>query len=171
MANSYIVPVGSINSNGYFFPTTQCGNGRAVDWASIGFTDGEGEAYPTGGGVSLSGNGVRWKGTDSGWLNQNNCISDVIFTSNRIYFKASGNKGNAKVTLTNNGTNVWTWHIWCTDQPGTVSIKSKTSGNTYSVMDRNMGAIRSNSSNLEIVSEGEECTGLYYPFGFPFGYS
>lgn len=171
MANSYIVNTSSIDSDGYFFPTIQCGNGRAVDWASIGFTDGEGEAYPTGGGVSLSGNGVKWKGTNSNWLNQNNCISDVFFANNRIYFKASGAKGNAKVTLTNNGTEVWTWHIWCTDQPGTISIKSKTSGNTYSVMDRNMGAITNGATNLEIVSEGEECAGLYYPFGFPFGYT
>ena len=157
MANSYIVPMGSIDSDGYFFPTTQCGNGRECDWTSIGFTDGEGEAYPTGGGHTLSGNGVVVT------LNQNNCISDVIFATNRIYFKATGNKGNAKLTLTNNGTYVWTWHIWCTNQPGTVSGIGK--GNKYTVMDRNLGAYD------EINYYSEEGCGLYYPFGSPIGFT
>lgn len=162
MANSYIVPMGSIDSDGYFFPTTQCGNGRECDWVSIGFTDGEGEAYPTGGGHTLSGNGVAVT------LNQNNCISDVFFSSNRIYFKATGNKGNAKLTLTNNGTYVWTWHIWCTNEPGTISGIGKGT-NKYTVMDRNLGAY--DECTLPNYYYSEEACGLYYPFGSPIGFT
>ncbi|MBR3743499.1 MAG: fimbrillin family protein [Bacteroidales bacterium] len=50
LANCYIVNTNSVDADGYFFPTNIAGNGRAVDWASIGFTDGVSEAYPTGGG-------------------------------------------------------------------------------------------------------------------------
>ena len=146
-----------MNSNGtYFFPTHIAGNGRSVDWASIGFNETENDAYPLGGSSTLSGNGVEVI------LNQNNCISDVIFSSNRIYFKASGNKGNAKVTLTNNGVRVWTWHIWCTNTPDTYSVHG------YTVMDRNLGAISSGSNGEDSI---EESTGFYYPYGSPIGFT
>ena len=142
----------------YYLPTHIAGNGlsSATNWASIGFNETENDAYPTGGGYSLSGNGVEVI------LNQNSCISDVIFSSNRIYFKASGSKGNAKVTLTNNGVRVWTWHLWCTDEPATYII------NGYSVMDRNMGAI---TRHGEGFSTFQEMTGFYYPYGYPIGFT
>lgn len=156
-SNSYIVNINSIDSDGYYFPASQAGNGRAVDWAGIGFNDSDDECYPrnAGGndGVRFSGNGVEII------LNQNSCISDVIFSSNRIYFKASGNRGNAKVTLTNNGTRVWTWHIWCTDEPGTYSVHG------YTVMDRNLGAYD------EIRYANDMSSGFYYPYGSPFGFT
>lgn len=156
-ANSYIVNIYSIDNDGYFLPTHIAGNGRAVDWAGIGFIDDENEAYPTGGGFSLSGNGVEVI------LNENESnqpvIQDVIFSSNRIYFKATGRRGNAKVTLTNNGTRVWTWHIWCTDTPSTYTVGS------YTVMDRNLGAWD------EIRYCTDQACGLYYPYGSPIGFT
>ncbi|MBO4417214.1 MAG: hypothetical protein J5801_03725 [Bacteroidales bacterium] len=158
-SNSYIIDTDDINPDGYKFYTGLAGNGKEVDWASIGFADGEGEAYPTGGGCDLSGNGVEIT------LNQNNCVSNVFFSGDWIYFKATGNKGNAKLTLTNNGTKVWTWHIWCTSQPNTINITSKTSGKTYAVMDRNLGAYD------EINYYSEQGCGLYYPFGSPIGFT
>ena len=147
----------SIDSDGYYLPTHIAGNGRAVSWSSIGFVgNGTGTyAYPYGGGYSLSGNGVAVT------LNQNSCVSDVFFANNRIYFKASGAKGNAKLTLTYNGDKVWTWHIWCIDAPGTATV------NGYTVMDRNMGAM---TKGVEGVGS-EEMTGFFYPFGYPFGFT
>ena len=162
-ANCYIVNTNAVNPAGYKFVTTVAGNGHGVDWSSIGFADNENEAYPTGGGAALAGNGVEII------LNQNNCVSDVYFYDNKIYFKATGSEGNAKLTLTNNGTRVWTWHIWCTDQPGTVTIPSKVTSNTsYAVMDRNIGAI---TAGREGESQAEEMYGFYYPFGHYIGFT
>ena len=162
-ANCYIVNTNAVNPAGYKFVTTVAGNGHGVNWSSIGFADNENEAYPTGGGSSLSGNGVEII------LNQNNCVSDVYFQDNKIYFKATGAEGNAKLTLTNNGTRVWTWHIWCTDQPGTVTIPSKVTSNTsYAVMDRNIGAI---TAGREGESQAEEMYGFYYPYGHYIGFT
>ncbi|MBO4417217.1 MAG: fimbrillin family protein [Bacteroidales bacterium] len=162
-ANSYIVNVGSINSDGYMFTANVAGNGNAPNWASIGFTDGEGEAYPTGGGSSISGNGVEII------LNQNSCINNVFYDNGKIYFKASGNKGNAKLTLTNNGTRVWTWHIWCTNQPSTINITSKVNSHVYAVMDRNLGAY--DECTLPNYYYSEEACGLYYVYGHYIGFT
>ena len=162
-ANCYIVDVDNINTEGYYFDCTVAGNGQTVNFAGKGFTDGEAEAYPTGGVSTISGNGAAIK------LNQNNCISDLAFDAQTgtISFKATGVKGNAKVSLTNGGTVIWTWHIWCTDMPGTVHYNSKHwTGWKYEIMDRNMGAT-TNAASTDI----DAMCGLYYQYGTPFGFT
>lgn len=156
-ANCYIVnTAGTINQNGYCFDCTIAGNGQTVDWASVGFVGAEYQAYPTGGGSTLAtSSSVYTK------FNQNNCISDLRIENGMICFKASGAEGNAKVVL----DDVWVWLIWCTDQPGTVSFTNN--GTTFSVMDRNIGAI----TNVADASNVENMYGLYYQFGNPIGYT
>ena len=65
--------------------------------------------------------------------------------TNTISFKSNGTEGNALVTLSKNDftgkTIVWSWLLWCTDQPEDIYIPSgDEAGHTYVVTDRVMGA-------------------------------
>ena len=87
-------------------------------------------------------------------------ITDVKIIDSFICFtKPSFNKGNAVISLSKDGTIVWSWHIWTTDTPNRV----KSDSGLY-WMDRNLGATS--------TSAGDENTyGLLYipgnPFPFP----
>ena len=161
MANSYIVS----SSGNYFFSTKFIGNGAAPS----GWTDIAISKYPSL--SSRDGNYGYWVYGDDVevTLNQNNCIRDVVYSSDRIFFKATGNKGNAKVTLKNNGARIWTWHIWCTDQPATIT-NIGTGSTKYTILDRNLGAYRLNNDTDKNYCNDEDC-GFYYPFGSPIGFT
>lgn len=158
-ANSYIVATNeTINSNGYRFRVNQAGDGIVPDWSDNNYKTNL--AYPAGGNsAALSGNGV------SETLNQNGCVSDMFYYNNYIYFKATGSEGNAKLTLTNNGNGVWTWHIWCTDRPSDKSGIG-TGSTKYTIMDRNLGAIVNGADG-----NNEYMSGFYYTYGHYLGFS
>ena len=158
-ANTYIVDVDDVNALGYYFDATKAGNGESFTnsyYSNCGITTG----YPASG--DISGAGVK-----AIWI-ENNCISDLAYdaTNNTITFKASGSKGNAKVTLTTGadgtGDGVWTWLIWCTDVPQTVAYHNSTTGFDFTVLDRNIGAITGGPST-DIHAQ----VGMYYQFGRP----
>ena len=154
-ANSYIVS----EAGDYYFDATVAGNGVVnAAFSAWTFTSNADQMYPLNTSV-IAGNGARLN-----WA-QNGCISDVAYDTdnNTITFKASGAKGNAKVTLTNGGSDVWTWHIWCTDEPSTATF-SNTHG-TWKVMDRNLGAITTEPGYTDAQY------GLYYQFGNPIPYT
>ena len=159
-ANTYIVDVDNINADGYYFNATVAGNGVAMPDLQSDYGFGA-NIYPS---TAISNCAIS--GT---WakvmLNQNNCISDVSYSDGTISFKATGNEGNAKITLVNgaddNDNYVWTWIIWCTDQPGIVKVKD------YWVLDRNIGA----TTNAPDASNPQAMYGLYYEFGNPIGYT
>ncbi|MBQ7253313.1 MAG: hypothetical protein IJS30_01400, partial [Bacteroidales bacterium] len=155
-ANTYIV-----SEPGYYsINATIAGNGKKVSWDS-GFASSAYPEYNARTGVKkLSGDGVEIT------LNQNNCVSNVSFEDGQILFKATGRKGNAKLTLTNGGDVVWTWVIWCTDEPTTLPFTFE--GITYNLMDRNLGAT---SDGSVLPNSIEEVAGLYYQFGNPIGYT
>ena len=156
-ANSYIVATNeTINTNGYRFRVNQAGDGIVPDWSDDTFK--ANYAYPAGPSATLSGNGVVET------LNQNGCVSNVFYYNNYIYFQATGNEGNAKLSLTYNGSPVWTWHIWCTDRP---SEKRVGTGSTkYTILDRNMGAIEGKADG-----NNEYMSGFYYTYGHYLGFS
>ncbi|MBO4557345.1 MAG: hypothetical protein J5693_01905 [Bacteroidales bacterium] len=91
-------------------------------------------------------------------LNQNGMISNVRLSGGKIYFHASGVKGNASISVSNNRYVIWSWHIWCTDMP-----RERTHTNPdmlqFTVLDRNLGAISANPA------DGEDTYGLYYQWG------
>ena len=64
--------------------------------------------------------------------------------TNVISFKSNGHEGNALVTLSKHDfdtkTIVWSWLLWCTDQPDVISLKHATNNNLYKIMDRMLGA-------------------------------
>ena len=151
-ANSYIV-----SAEGYYsINATVAGNGKAVPWEKAAFAS---LAYPNT--STLTGNGVEVI------LNQNGCVSNVSYKDGKILFKATGNEGNAKLTLTNSGVRVWTWHIWCTDAPSALAFYVESADMVFHIMDRNMGAISDGSDNATC----EELSGLYYQYGNPIGYT
>ncbi|MBO4416582.1 MAG: hypothetical protein J5801_00510 [Bacteroidales bacterium] len=157
-ANTYIV-----SERGYYsIDATIAGNGArtSIDFnarpASIVYpewTKRKGISDFTGDGVEVT-------------LNQNDCVSNVSYEDGKILFKATGREGNAKLTLTYGGECVWTWVIWCTDAPATLPFTID--GNTYNIMDRNLGAL---SNGSVLPTSIEEVCGLSYQFGNPLGYT
>ncbi|MBR3743535.1 MAG: fimbrillin family protein [Bacteroidales bacterium] len=156
-ANTYIV-----SEPGYYsFDATIAGNGKKVSWVAAFASYAYPEYSARTGLKKFTGDGVEVI------LNQNNCVSDVSFEDGRILFKATGAKGNAKLTLTNGGARVWTWVIWCTDEPSVHAI-TVDDVVTYHIMDRNLGAT---SSGSVLPNSIEDVAGLYYQYGNPLGYT
>ncbi len=156
-ANTYIV-----SEPGYYsFDATIAGNGKKVSWLAAFASYAYPEYSARTGLKKFTGDGVEVI------LNQNNCVSDVSFEDGRILFKATGAKGNAKLTLTNGGARVWTWVIWCTEEPSVHAI-TVDDVVTYHIMDRNLGAT---SSGSILPNSIEEVAGLYYQYGNPIGYT
>ena len=163
-ANTYIVDVDNINEAGYYFDATVAGNGQEV---SLGLN--AAMVWPENGSKDLVGGCHALIK-----MNQNNCISDVEYdaTNNTIKFKATGAKGNARITLLNNTEDdndyyLWNWTIWCTDMPGTVTFTTPTTGLSCTIMDRNLGAI----TNGKDLTNPENMYGLYFMQGDPLGYT
>lgn len=90
------------------------------------------------------------------WAEQAGMINNLYYNpeTNKISFTTNGTEGNALVVLNNNtddGKNcLWTWHIWITDSPKVLKVKGggSSSGNTYYLMDRVLGATWAPSSTL-----------------------
>ena len=90
------------------------------------------------------------------WAEQAGMINNLYYNpeTNKISFTTNGTEGNALVVLNNNtddGKNcLWTWHIWITDSPKVLQVKGggSSSGNTYYLMDRVLGATWAPSSTL-----------------------
>ena len=92
-------------------------------------------------------------------LNQNNVISDVNFCGGKIYFRTSEALGNAQVAVYDDaGEVLWSWHIWRTDAPSTVTYTNRDQI-SWTVLDRNLGAISANPA------DAEKTFGLYYQWG------
>lgn len=89
-------------------------------------------------------------------------ISDVSYADGNVTFTAGATEGNAVIAAVNTqGTVVWVWHIWLTDQPSVMVYP-----NGCSVMDRNLGAVSANEA------DGRDTWGLTYQYGrnVPFYY-
>lgn len=85
----------------------------------------------------------------------NSIISSVSFESGSVYFMTTGNLGNALIGVKDaSGTILWSWHIWSTQNISTVTWYSKDQ-----VMDRDLGARKASSSNVEDIR------GLFYQWG------
>ena len=112
------------------------------------------------------------------WSDRAKLITDVNYdaATGTVSFKyAGGNaEGNAMVSVFNAEHNaLWTWHIWCTDQPEVVAIKNRTNptNKTHRIMDRNLGATYAPKSVAEATSIDQDkataAMGLYYQYGRP----
>lgn len=84
-------------------------------------------------------------------------IISVNTDGDYVYFtKPNYNKGNAMISITDDkGNIIWSYHIWCTDEPQTTSV------NGVEWMDRNLGA-------TDIIPNSSNVYGLLYNPGNPF---
>ena len=89
-------------------------------------------------------------------------VSEVnLIEGGRVVFEASGNPGNALIAVKDaDETILWSWHIWSTDIPKDQVYKNQT--DSYIVMDRNLGALRSDRGKED---QWKESQGLLYQWG------
>ena len=112
------------------------------------------------------------------WSDRAKVITNVNYdaATGTVSFKYDGGnkEGNVMVSVFDaNHNSIWTWHIWCTDQPEAIKIKNNgTPTDKYHViMDRNIGATYAPKSLEEAAGiSAENATktlGLYYQYGRP----
>ena len=89
------------------------------------------------------------------WTDSEGLVSEVALDkeSGDISFTAGEGKGNTLVALMKDGVIVWSWHIWVTDAPQTMTYKN---GTVF--MDRNLGAVGTTVG-------GTDAYGMYYQWG------
>lgn len=87
-----------------------------------------------------------------------------------VSFKYAGGsaKGNALVAVFNaNHEVIWSWHIWCTDEPGYVKVALPNT--THIILDRNLGATYTPKTVEEATNISTDnataAMGLYYQYG------
>ena len=112
------------------------------------------------------------------WSDRAGLISNVNYdaATGTVSFKYDGGnkEGNAMVSVFDaNHNSIWTWHIWCTDQPEAVKIKNNLAPTDkyHVIMDRNLGATyapKTLDDAKNITKENATKTlGLYYQYGRP----
>lgn len=97
------------------------------------------------------------------WAEPWDMISELKYDSEnkRISFYTTGREGNALIAATDaEGSILWSWHIWATDQP--MEQQHKNDNGEFYVQDRNIGATRSDKGTGE---EWRESIGMYYQWG------
>ena len=81
-------------------------------------------------------------------------VSDIAYRNGKICFSASGKRGNVVLAAFNAaGKIVWSWHIWCTDQPQTMTYEN---GSVF--QDRFLGATSTTPGSVDSF-------GLLYQWG------
>ena len=112
------------------------------------------------------------------WSDRAKVITNVNYdaATGTVSFKYDGGnkEGNAMVSVFDaNHNSIWTWHIWCTDQPEAIKIKNNgaPTDKYHVIMDRNIGATYAPKSLEEAAGiSAENATktlGLYYQYGRP----
>ena len=99
------------------------------------------------------------------WEDVKGLVTNVAFNANNVTVTTTGAPGNAGVALYDKmGTIVWSFHIWCTDQPSLMYFKasSKNPNNSYVMMDRALGAKERGKTGWRQDNIGR---GLVYQFG------
>ena len=85
-------------------------------------------------------------------------ISEIRFENGQILFTATGNEGNALVAVKNSsGQILWSWHLWF--------VNEEINEIDSSLMDRNLGAIRSDSHTTAYDDRRSLTYGLLYQQG------
>ena len=111
------------------------------------------------------------------WSEGAQLVNNVSYdaSTGTISFKYEGNnaEGNAQIVLLDaNHKVLWAWHIWCTDQPKTIVVRSNSTN--YAILDRNLGATYTPKTSAEAASISEsdatDAGGLYYQYGRPTPY-
>lgn len=150
-ANCYIVPMDGF----YYFDASVIGNGEfGMKFRAEGAWAGT-EFYHT------DSPDISPVSAEILWQTKDEPISELSYLNGQISFTASGAEGNALIVAKEaDGTILWSWHIWCTDQP--VEHLYVNSTGSYTVLDRNLGAIRADRGTGE---QWKESVGTLYQYG------
>ncbi len=106
------------------------------------------------------------------WSESPTLVTNVCYdaASGKVSFKYEGNnaEGNAHIALLDASHNIlWSYHIWCTDQPQKLIIT--TANMNHAILDRNLGATYTPKTVTEAknisANEAVESMGLYYQYG------
>ncbi len=93
--------------------------------------------------------------------NAGELISELELNGTDAIFTTTGLEGNALIAAKDaSGTIIWSWHIWCTDNP--IDHKYINSKGTFIVQDRHLGAIRGDKGTGD---EWKESVGFEYQWG------
>ena len=75
------------------------------------------------------------------WETSDGLISELVLSDGIVSFNTSAGKGNALIAVKDQqGRIMWSWHIWCTDLPADQVYMANKYGNSYTFMDRSLGA-------------------------------
>ncbi|MBQ7342513.1 MAG: hypothetical protein IJW42_04575 [Alistipes sp.] len=108
------------------------------------------------------------------WSESATLITNVNYdaTTGNVTFKYEGNdaEGNAAIVVLNSNNEIlWSWHIWCTDQPRMLAVCGATT--TYGILDRDLGATYTPRTQADIdalsATNASDAAGVYYQYGRP----
>lgn len=87
-------------------------------------------------------------------------VYSVSMSGGNIFFRVKPNaKGNVIIAATNDsGEIVWSWHLWVTPEDPREDPTHYTRGETWQLMDRNLGALSNDEGDVNSY-------GLYYQWG------
>lgn len=125
LANTYVLSQMGV----YSFDVSMIGNGPEGIISGAGFHTESAEIAPV--------------SAELLWSEPSSLLSNITYSAEtkRISFLHLGEEGNAVIAAKDaDGTTLWSWHIWCTDQPQEQTYVN--SAGTYYVLDRNIGATR-----------------------------
>ena len=93
------------------------------------------------------------------WQDTKDLIKSVTLNNTTVTVNTSGSRGNAVIAIYGRPDELlWSFHVWCTEQPRVCDIAPNKYGRSYTVMDRNLGAT---SSSLGLQTS----YGLMYQWG------
>lgn len=145
VANTYIVSETGV----YSFDASTIGNGAEGIIQGAGFHAESAEIVPT--------------SAELLWSEPSSLLSNITYNSEAksISFLYMGEEGNAVIAAKDaEGTILWSWHIWCTDEPKEQEYIN--SAGTFYVLDRNIGATRGDKGTGD---EWQESMGTLYFWG------
>lgn len=96
------------------------------------------------------------------WEDRAGVVAGAACADGRISFVATGLEGNALIAAKDaDGTILWSWHIWSVNDNIDDQVYVNSTG-TYTVQDRNLGAVRDDRG---IDEQWRETQGLFYQWG------
>ena len=110
------------------------------------------------------------------WSEKKQLVTNVCYdaSTGKVLFKYGGNnlEGNALVAVMDaNHNTLWSWHIWCSDQPKTIAVCQVDDGTVCGILDRNIGATYAPTTREEAAAISEtdatDAIGLHYQYGRP----
>lgn len=110
------------------------------------------------------------------WSENKQLVTNVCYdaSTGEVSFKYGGSnlEGNALVAVMDAEHNtLWSWHIWCSDQPKTIAVSQYDDGVVCGILDRNLGATYTPTTKAEAAAisatDATDAIGLHYQYGRP----